>query len=90
MVEQSDTFTEQHGREVNLYFVKQPSLYVLLGVICTAQHQDVLVTYDCFCLPQGAFDTVSHAGRRRCSLGYLLWNLMTKDKYWHSANGMAT
>jgi hypothetical protein len=54
MVEQSDTFTEQHVYEVNLYFVKQPSLYVLLSGICIPQHQDVLVTCDCFCLPQDA------------------------------------
>jgi hypothetical protein len=30
LIEQSNAFTEQHGHQVNLYFVKQPGTQVLL------------------------------------------------------------
>lgn len=41
MLEQSDTITDQYGHEVNLYFVKKSSLYVLLSGI-RAHQPDIL------------------------------------------------
>ncbi len=83
MLEQSDTITDQYGHEVNLYFVKKSSLYVLLSGI-RAHQSDIFVTCGCFGLFKGAFDTVSDEGKRRSSfLGQLFSSIMRKYKTRH-------
>jgi hypothetical protein len=41
MLEQSDTFTEEHRHKVNQYFVQQSRSYALLSDIRAAQHIDI-------------------------------------------------
>lgn len=63
MIEQSPTIPEQYGHEVYLQLVKKPSLYELLNDIGAACHRDIFVTCGCFCLPEGAFDSVRDEGK---------------------------
>src|ERR687895_747787 len=82
MVEQSDTVAEQYGHYVNLYFVQQSSLYVLLNRIRATCNLNSFVTGGCFCLFKGAFNSVSDEGIRRSSVFDLLFSsFMSKYKY---------
>jgi len=65
---------------VNLYFVKQSRLYVLLSGIRATSHDDSFVTCGGFGLAKSAFDTVRNKDKRRTSLCHLFWNIVRNDK----------
>ena len=67
-VEQSDSFAEQHGREVNLQFVEQSRVDELLNGVPSARHVDVRVARGCACLLQGALQAIGDEPERRPSI----------------------
>jgi len=62
MLEQPDTFTEQHWHEVKINFVQESSLDVLLDCVRTTQNNDVFLTCGSSRFFKGAFDTVRDEG----------------------------
>src|SRR5215207_5243249 len=84
MVEQSDTVSEQDGRQVDLYFVKESRVDALLRDAGGA-YTDGLVACYRFRLLYGAFDAVRDERERRSFVNPFLWERMgnNKDRYVH-------
>ena len=64
MLEQSGTFSEQYGHQVDMYFVKQSGLDALLRDT-SGTYTHILIGCDRFCLFDGAFNAVRDERERR-------------------------
>ena len=89
VVEQSDTVTQQDGREIDVDFVEQPGLDALL-CDTRAAYGDIRAPCCFLCLANGAFNTVGDEGERRSFLEPLLWGGMRDDKTRSTSWGVAT
>ena len=65
LLEQTATVTEQDMHYVNLYFVNQSGFQALLSDMRATGFHNIFIPCGCFCLPDGAFDTVGDEGKRR-------------------------
>ena len=74
--EQTLSFSEQFGHQMNLYLVNEASVQELLCNIRAAAYRNGFFACGSFCLLEGAFNTVGDEGKRCCSLSDIFRNLM--------------
>src|SRR5215208_5878764 len=83
MLEQSDSFTEQDGYQMNLYLVEKSSFKILLSDIRTSSDHDVSVACGRLCLLKSAFNTIRDKDESLCPFGDLVRQMVSENKRWH-------
>ena len=89
VIEQSNTVTEQDGRQVDPDFVQQAQLQALL-CDTRAAYTDILIPCGFLCLTNGAFNAIRDESEGRPFLDPFLWDGMSDDKTRSTAWGVAT
>jgi hypothetical protein len=64
VLEQADPFTQEDGGKVNLDFIKQPGVEILLSNIRTSRYPDVFLTRYGSCLCQSTDRTICDEDKR--------------------------
>src|SRR4026209_2802801 len=90
MIEQPDSFAEQHMRYMNSYFIKQTCLKALLRDIGTAHHIDIRVACGCLRLFDSARNTIWNKGELCPTLWHILRCIFTNYKGRNSTQRMST
>ena len=87
MLEQSNTPSEQDGRQVDVYLVKQSGSYALLGDASGA-YGDILVLCDRSCLLDGALDAVGDEREGRSFVDPFLGDRLGDDEDRYAQGGL--
>lgn len=68
---------------MDLDFIDQPGIEILLGDVWTASDHDISITRDGSCLFQSACDSISHEEEAPGSSSGFFRNMVCDDEGWH-------